>query len=134
MKVKQVMSYPAICIDHKASIEEAIKIMEEKDVGFLPVTKNDYLVGVVIDRDILLRGKDKKSNTYIEKIMTKDNLICINMNDDLLEAAKIMSNYKIRRLIVTEDNLIKGVITSKDLLYQDDLIPYIKQTYINMTY
>ena len=66
--------------------------------------------------------------------MTKDNLVCVNMSDDLLEAAKLMSNYKIRRLIVTEDDLIKGVITSKDLLYQDDLIPYIKQTYINMTY
>ena len=73
-------------------------------------------------------------NTPIEKIMTQDNLVCVNINDDLLEAAKLMSNYKIRRLIVTEDDLIKGVITSKDLLYQDDLIPYIKQTYINMTY
>ena len=134
MKVKQVMSYPAICIDYKTPIEEAIKVMEEKDVGFLPVTKNDYLIGVITDRDILLRGQGKKMNTPIEKIMTQDNLVCVNINDDLLEAAKLMSNYKIRRLIVTEDDLIKGVITSKDLLYQDDLIPYIKQTYINMTY
>ncbi len=134
MLVKHVMSSPAICIDVNTTIEEAIKTMEERNLGFLPITKNDELVGVVTDRDILLRGKNKKSNTHIDKIMTNETLHLVSPSDSLEEAGRIMSAHKVRRLIVVEDNLIKGVITSKDLLYQDDLLPYIKQTYLNQVY
>ena len=45
-----------------------------------------------------------------------------------------MSKYKVRRLVVTENGYIKGVITSKDLLNDATLIPYIKQTYQNSYY
>ena len=134
MLVKHVMSSPAICIDVNTTIEEAIKTMEERNLGFLPITKNDELVGVVTDRDILLRGKNKKSNTHIDKIMTNETLHLVSHSDPLEEAGRIMSAHNVRRLIVVEDNLIKGVITSKDLLYQDDLLPYIKQTYLNQVY
>ena len=60
MLVKQVMSSPAICIDSKSTIDTATKLMKEKNLGFLPVTENDALVGVITDRDILLRGKGKR--------------------------------------------------------------------------
>ena len=134
MLVKHVMSKPAICVDVNTTIDETIKLMEEKDLGFLPVTKNDELVGVITDRDILLRGKGKKSNTHIDKLMTCEPLHLASPSDPLEEAARVMSAHKIRRLVVVEDNLIKGIITSKDLLYQDDLLPYIKQTYLNSAY
>ena len=106
--------------------------MRKENLGFLPITKDDILIGVVTDRDILLR-KDKYTK-HIDEVMSKDNLHTIDMASPLEEAAKIMSTYKVRRLVVTHDNLIKGVITSKDLLYQDDLLPYIKQTYLNIGY
>ena len=132
MLVKQIMSSPAICVDYKTPIDNVVNIMRKENLGFLPVTKDDILIGVVTDRDILLR-KDKYTK-HIDEVMSKDNLHTIDMASPLEEAAKIMSTYKVRRLVVTHDNLIKGVITSKDLLYQDDLLPYIKQTYINIGY
>ena len=134
MLVKQVMSSPAICIDSKSTIDAATKLMEEKNLGFLPVTENDVLVGVITDRDILLRGKGKRPDTQINKIMTKDIIHLVNINDPLESAAQIMAAHKIRRLVAIEDDLIKGVITSKDLLYEESLIPYIKQTYLNASY
>ena len=134
MLVKHVMSSPAICIDHSSSISKTIELMKEKDLGFLPVTENDVLVGVITDRDILLRGLEKRFNTQIGKIMTNDNIHLISPSDSLEEAARVMSAHKVRRLVVVEDDLIKGVITSKDLLYEESLIPYIKQTYLNSTY
>lgn len=134
MLVKHVMSSPAICVSGDSSISQAIELMKEKDIGFLPVTENDVLVGVITDRDLLLRGKNKKSNTHINKIMTNDNIYLVSPSDSLEEAARIMSAYKIRRLVVVEEDLIKGVITSKDLLYEDNLLPYIKQTYLNSSY
>ena len=134
MLVKQVMSSPAICIDSKSTIDTATKLMKEKNLGFLPVTENDALVGVITDRDILLRGKGKRPDTQINKIMTKDIIHLVNINDSLESAAQIMAAHKIRRLVAVEDDLIKGVITSKDLLYEESLIPYIKQTYLNASY
>ena len=134
MLVKEVMSSPAICINSKSTIDDATKLMEEKNLGFLPVTENDVLVGVITDRDILLRGKGKRPDTQINKIMTKEIIHLVNINDSLESAAQIMAAHKIRRLVVIEDDLIKGVITSKDLLYEESLIPYIKQTYLNASY
>jgi CBS domain-containing protein len=128
------MSSPAICINSKSTIDDATKLMEEKNLGFLPVTENDVLVGVITDRDILLRGKGKRPDTQINKIMTKNIIHLVNINDSLESAAQIMAAHKIRRLVVIEDDLIKGVITSKDLLYEESLIPYIKQTYLNASY
>ena len=134
MIIKQIMTSPAICIDHKCTIQEAIDLMDTKDVGFLPVTKDDALIGVITDRDILLRGRNKKSNTQINKIMTDERIHTVDSSAPLEEAARIMSAHKVRRLVVIHDGVIKGVITSKDLLYQDDLLPYIKQTYLNTAY
>ena len=129
MIVKNAMSSPAICIDEKATIKEAIEIMAKEDLGFLPITKNDHLVGVITDRDILLRSRGHKSNTKISKIMTSETLYTISENSSLEDAGKIMSSYKIRRLVVVNSDYVKGVITSKDLLKDEKLIPYIKQTY-----
>ena len=69
MIVKQVMSSPAICVDYKTSIKEVIELMKNEDIGFLPITKNDHLVGVITDRDILLRSQGIRSNTQISKII-----------------------------------------------------------------
>ena len=128
MLIKEVMSSPAICVDYKISIKEAVEIMENKNLGFLPVTKNGYLIGVITDRDLIIRGKNLDLNSPISNIITRD-VITINLNEPLLEAAKLMSEHKIRRLVVVDDQLVKGVITSKELLHDDYLIPYIKETY-----
>ena len=134
MLVKNVMSSPAICVDEKTSIKEVIEIMDKEDLGFLPITKNDHLIGVITDRDILLRSRGHKSNAKISKIMTNENLYTITENSTLEEAGKIMSKYKVRRLVVVNSDYIQGVITSKDLLKDESLIPYIKQTYNHSYY
>lgn len=134
MIIKNVMSTPAICVDEKTSIKETIEIMEKEDLGFLPITKNDHLIGVITDRDILLRSRGVKSNAKISKIMTNENLYTITENASLLDAGKIMSKYKVRRLVVVNSDYIKGVVTSKDLLKDETLIPYIQETYHHSYY
>lgn len=134
MLVKNVMSSPAICIDEKTTIKDAIDIMEKENLGFLPITKNDRLIGVVTDRDILLRSREYKKNAKISKIMTNDVLYTISSHSPLHDAGKIMGEYKVRRLVVVDDDTITGVITSKDLLRDDTLIPYVKKTYSHSYY
>lgn len=134
MLVKHVMSHPAICVDEKTNINDTINIMRKQKLGFLPITKNDHLIGVVTDRDILLRGQNIKKNTKISKIMTNDIVYTINENASLEEAGKLMGKYKVRRLVVVNSDYIRGVITSKDLLKDETLIPYIKETYTHIHY
>lgn len=128
MLVKDVMSRHPICVDINTTIKEAIITMGKEDIGFLPIVKKDYLVGVITDRDILLRSLNLKKKDKISKIMTRD-IYSVEEKAPLEDAAKIMSDYKIRRLVVTNDGILKGVITSKDLLKEESLLPYIKNTY-----
>ena len=134
MLVKQVMSHPAICVDENTSINETIDIMRRKKLGFVPITKSDYLIGVVSDRDILLRGQHLEKNSKISTIMTNNIIYTVPENATLEEAGKIMSNSKVRRLVVVNNDLIRGVITTKDLLIDKNLIPYIQNTYTNIHY
>lgn len=133
--VKDFMTSPAITIESNESIKKAIDLMKNKKIGFLPVTKNNVLVGVLTDRDILIRSIGTyKSNSKVEKIMTEGEIHFVNPTSTLIDAAKIMSKNKIRRLVVVDDGYVKGVLTTKNMLKDPSLIPYIIDTYeINYT-
>lgn len=124
--VNDFMTAPAIFCEDSTTIDTAIDVLKEYDIGFLPVTKNDILVGVVTDRDILLRYK---GHSKIGDIMTSTNLQFVNYNDSITKAAKIMANDKVRRLPVLKDGKIVGVLTSKSLIKEPELINYIIKTY-----
>ena len=128
--VKELMTSPAITCETKATINEVVTIMKEKNIGFIPITKNNILVGVVTDRDIVIRGFGiYKSNTKIEKVMTNGEIHFVNEDTTLIEAAKIMAKQKIRRLVVLKDGKTNGIITTKKLLTEPELFPFIAQTY-----
>ena len=130
MIVKNLMTSPAITCEIYTSIKEAVQIMKEKNIGFLPITKNGILVGVVTDRDITIRAFGIfKSNTKIEKIMTNQNLYFVNPDTTLKEAAEKIANNKIRRLVVLNDGKVVGVLTSKNLINNPTLFKYICETY-----
>lgn len=133
-KVKELMTVPAIFCESTKSIKDCITIMKEKNIGFLPITKKGILIGVVTDRDILIRAAGiYKLNTKIEKIITTGEIHFVSPSTSTLEAAKIMSKNKIRRLVVMEDGKIHGVITTKNLLKESELHKYIIDTYKKST-
>ena len=128
--VKDLMTSPAIYCEEKTSIKDIILKMKESNIGFIPITNNDILVGVVTDRDIAIRLADYRIEDTIDKIMTCGNIYFVNPNTPLEEAAKTMSESKIRRLVVLNDGKITGVLTSKNLLLEPNLIHYVMETYL----
>ena len=129
--VKDLMTTPAIYSETTNTIKETISLLKEKNIGFLPITKKNILVGVVTDRDILIRGIGiYKLNTKIEKVMTSGDIYFVDTNTPLEEAAKMMSKYKVRRLVVLTDGQVSGVITTKNMLKEPSLLPYIVTTYL----
>jgi CBS domain-containing protein len=92
------------------------KKMKENDVGFLPVVDNE-LRGVVTDRDIVCKGLASNSNVdsvEAQQIMAQ-NTITGEPDMEVDEASQLMQEHQISRLIVTENNQVKGVVSLRDL-------------------
>lgn len=119
MKVKDCMCYEVACLTPNNTVADCAKLMCNKHVGCIPICDNNKtIVGLVTDRDIILRtiacDKDIK-NTPISDIMTC-KVSCCGPEEDVNEAEKKMSNEQIRRLpVVDENNKIIGIVTLGDL-------------------
>lgn len=118
MKIKEIMSNKPHYVSPDATLQDAAKLMRDHDVGFIPIGKDDRLIGMITDRDISIRavaeGWDPEK-TKVSDIMTKKVLYCYE-NDDLIKAAKSMRKMHVRRLIVlNKDKWMVGVISLADL-------------------
>ena len=130
--VKYFMTTPAITCEETTSIKEAINLMKSHNIGFIPITKKGIITGVITDRDILIRAIGiYKLNAKINKIMTNGNIYFVSPTTKIKDAAEKMANNKIRRLIVMDDGKAIGVLTTKNLLNENEIIPLIKKTYLN---
>ncbi|MDA8230610.1 MAG: CBS domain-containing protein [Magnetospirillum sp.] len=126
MQVAQVMSRQPRVISPDLTIREAAVLMREIDSGFLPVGENDRLIGTVTDRDIALRavaeGKDPNSCS-IREILSEHVAYCFE-DQDVEEAAEIMSSKQIRRLpVLNRGKRLVGVVTLGDLAERGQAAP-----------
>lgn len=106
-----------------SSIVEAARLMKSEDVGSIPVTEGDRLVGIVTDRDIALRvvaeGKDVQTVT-VGEIASKE-LVTVDPQQDLDEALRLMAQHQVRRLpVVEEDGRLVGILAQADVAQQGD--------------
>lgn len=94
--------------------EVAVK-MKEWNVGAVPIVDNQKLVGMITDRDIVLRCIAEKhpASSKVEEIMSK-RLITVTPNTTTQEAAKIMAKNQIRRLPVVEGDQLVGIVSLGD--------------------
>lgn len=122
MKVKDAMSKQVECVLARSTLAEAARKMQERDVGFLPVTEDGRTVGLVTDRDLTLRGvaagKDPTTASVAE-LLTPDIVWC-EQDDDLEDAARLMRERGVRRLLVHGgEHELAGVISLGDLCRHD---------------
>jgi CBS domain-containing protein len=92
--------------------------MKSEDVGSLPILEGERLVGMVTDRDIVLRvvaeGKDVQSST-VGEIASRD-LVTVDPQQDLDEALRLMAQHQVRRLpVVEEDGRLVGILAQADV-------------------
>jgi len=113
MLVKDIMSENVYHIHVPGNRANAMELMREKNVSGLPVVKNgtNKLVGILTRSD-LVRNPDEEQ---IALIMTRD-IITVNPDDDIKDAAEIMVKYDIRRIPVVEDGELVGLVTASDII------------------
>ena len=116
-QIRDVMtSNPKTCSSN-ASITEAAKAMSKQDVGPIPVVDEDRLVGLLTDRDIVVRGIADGSDPHVIKagdIASRD-IVTVRPDDDLDEVLRLMAQHQVRRLPVVEDGRLVGVVAQADV-------------------
>lgn len=121
MKVREIMTTEVATAQPDSTLEEVASMMKEEDTGAIPVLDEDELVGIITDRDIVVRciaeGKDA-TETNVEDILSED-LVTISPDDDVEEAARLMSERQIRRLPVVEEGELIGMISLGDIAVKE---------------
>ncbi len=118
MKVKDMMHKGVECVSPDAAIESIAKKMKDLDVGAIPVAQNGSLVGMITDRDIVLRcvanGKDT-SKVTAKDMMTAGVVYCRD-TEEIEDAVRIMEGKQIRRLpVLDEAKRMVGMIRLGDI-------------------
>ena len=113
------MARTLISVNTATTVLQIAKMMEQGGIGAIIVKENDNPIGIVTDRDFATKvaANSLPFDTPAEKIMSSP-LITINHNEPISAAAERMSSKRIRKLAVTENGKIVGIITSTDLVNQ----------------
>ena len=117
MRAIDAIRKPAATIANNASIAEAAKLMDARVVGALVVTDGDRPVGIVTDRDLVVRAlaRDVPVDARVDAVMSP-GIMALGADDDVRRALPIFRSNAIRRLPVVRDGKIVGMLTADDLL------------------
>ncbi len=117
--VKDIMSTALISVDITTPVFQIAKMMQLGEIGAILVKENEAHVGIITDRDFATKitAKTLPFDTPVKKIMSSP-LITINHDEPISAAAEMMSSKKIRKLAVSDNGNIVGLITSTDLVNQ----------------
>ena len=122
MKVSKIMSRDVTLLNPDQTICVAASLMAEIDAGALPVGENDRLVGMITDRDIVIRAvaQGRSADTKVADVMSKEVLYCFD-TDEIDDVARNMGKARVRRLpVVNRDKRLVGIVSLGDLARNDD--------------
>ena len=112
MKVEELMTRDPVTLGPESTCSEAARLMKREDCGSLPVVKDGRLVGIVTDRDIVVRGvaggKDLAQLAVSEIMTPGPTTIAPDMKAE--DASKLMSEKQVRRLPVVENGRLVGIL------------------------
>ena len=119
IQIHDIMTRALITVNSATTALQIAKMMEQGGIGAIIVQNNGSPIGIVTDRDFATKiaANNLPFDTPVEKIMSSP-LVTVNHNEPISVAAETMTSKKIRKLAVTENGTIVGIITSTDLVTQ----------------
>jgi CBS domain-containing protein len=116
--VRDVMTPNPECVSERDSIRDVARIMKEQDTGVVPVVDGKKIIGLITDRDIVVRGIAEGrdvSNVTVNEIMTK-SVRSVKEDTPLSEVLDLMSNAEVRRVpVVNGNNELVGIVSLGDI-------------------
>jgi CBS domain-containing protein len=120
MNIRDVMTPNPTCVSPEDSIQNAARIMRDMDTGAVPVVENGRPVGILTDRDIVVRAvaEDGQLNRPVREIVT-GGIVSASPDMSTREAADLMSEHQVRRLPVVENERLVGIVSIGDLAVKE---------------
>jgi len=116
--VVEIMTQTPVTIGEDATAHDAAGLMREKDIGSLIVVEAGKPKGIVTERDLVT--KVAASDTQPSRVLVRDimssPLVAVHPHEEVAEAARLMSERKIRRLPVVQEGKLVGIVTENDIV------------------
>jgi CBS domain-containing protein len=134
MNVAEVMTPNPRTVELSDTIQDAARIMREEDTGAVPVVEEGRVVGMVTDRDIVIRAiADGDFEATIDDIVS-DDVVCATAEMTTAAAAELMGEHQIRRLpVVDDDENIIGIVSLGDLAVKENRDARMGETLENIS-
>jgi CBS domain-containing protein len=118
--VSDIMEKDCVTVTMQDNVYEIAVKMKQHDIGFVPVVEGKKLIGVVTDRDLVIRGfaEKREGSAAVKQVMT-ENVQTIEAGTSIDEAAKLMAKQQIRRLPVVDKGELVGIVAIGDLAVRD---------------
>jgi CBS domain-containing protein len=125
--VREIMTRDVINMQVDTTLDEAARTMRERDIGNVVVAEDDRLVGLVTDRDIVVRavaeGMDPTTTT-LGSIVSRD-IVAVQPEDTAQTAALLMRDQAVRRVLVVDEQGLAGILSIGDLATEIDPDPVL---------
>jgi CBS domain-containing protein len=117
-KVGDVMTGRPRCVTSDTPLNQVAELMDAEDIGSIPVLDGEQLMGMITDRDIVVRavakGKDPRGMPARE--ISSGDLVTVNPDHDLSDALDLMAAHQVRRLpVVDDENRLVGIVAQADI-------------------
>lgn len=115
--IREAMTPAPTTVESGTSAQEAARLMKSENVGSLPLAEDGRLIGMITDRDLTIRvlAEGAGADTPVGEIASKD-VVTIDPEQTLDEAARLMAEHQIRRLpVVEEDGKLVGILAQADV-------------------
>lgn len=115
--VRDVMTSNVRAAASTESLADAAQMMKEEDVGSLPVVEDDRLIGILTDRDIIVRAVAERVDPQSISVgdVASRELVTVDPDQDLDEALSLMARHRVRRLPVVADGRLVGMLAQADV-------------------
>ncbi len=121
-KCREIMTRNVKTASREATLQQIAVLMRDGDMGAMPIVENGKLVGIVTDRDIVVRGiaEGKDISTRIGDVMTSE-IFSVSENDFVFEAIRLMGDKQVRRVpIVNDAGELVGIIAMADVALETE--------------
>ena len=118
--VKDAMTSSLATATPSQSLAEAARMMKQENVGSVPIVDGPRVVGVLTDRDIVVRAVAEGKDPQVMQVgeIASPNLVTVRPDDDLDHALRLMAQHQVRRLPVVEDGHLVGVLAQADVAHE----------------
>ena len=121
-RCREIMTSSVKTASREMSLQAVAALMRDGDMGVLPVVEGERLVGVVTDRDIVVRAiaEGKDASTAVGEVMTTE-IFSVRPDDFVFEAIRLMGDKQIRRIpVISETGELAGIIAMADVALETE--------------